>query len=322
VGVLRELARRYAFGDLAALARAGLIPGNHEAEIIGLGEFGQQLMELDAEDFGVAASTVPKTLVNRAKKARMPQEPKEFPRGALDSLRPAYALLLEVMAVRWLRNEMAPLVAAAHVAAEYLPVLAWEPVLGHAADPARLGRTMKVKGSWFGVVQPEGPKVCDHTRGITAACARSLRVAGEPGEGWRAYLDRQHSQVSHGLGVCASACRTPCTIISGLDPAVRAGLTARCRLARDFSDGAFVKLRHAAPVGHGFGVPSREEVENAWARSHTSLRHHQILRDQPGSADHPIPGLPATFSAVAGAPIVPSTVLRDVSVLLTTLLPG
>ena len=48
-------------------------------------------------------------------------------------------------------------------------------------------------------------------------------------------------------------------------------LTERCRLAHEFAEGALVRLRHAAPVGHGFGVPSPEEVSDAWDRTRTSL---------------------------------------------------
>ncbi|GAB3275851.1 hypothetical protein GCM10027589_01220 [Actinocorallia lasiicapitis] len=316
MGVLGELARRYAFGDLAALARAGVAP----ERILGVCEFGKQLLELDAEDFGDADPSVPEHLVDRARMIRMPQEPREQVRGALASMRPAYALLLEVIAIRWTRREMAGLVAAAHIASEYLHVLAWEPVLGHGADPARLAETMAVEGSRFGVVA-EADR-CEHTRGVRAACDRSLRVAKEPGEGWRAYLDRQHSQMAKGLGVCASGCRTPCAPITNLPERVRTALADRNHLAREFAEGALVRLRHAAPVGHGFGVPSQEEVQDAWARSRTSLSKHALFNAAPDpAADFPLSALPQAFTAVAAIQIRPSTLLRDVSLHLQTLLP-
>ncbi|GAA3229550.1 hypothetical protein [Actinocorallia longicatena] len=316
MGVLGELARRCAFGDLAALARAGVAP----AEILGTCEFGKQLLELDAEDFGDADPSVPGALVERARQIRMPQEPRESVRGALASMRPAYALLLEVIAIRWARREMAGLVAAAHIASEYLHVLAWEPVLGHGADPARLGERMAVPGSRFGIVAEA--EHCEHTRGVRAACDRSLRVSKEPGEGWRAYLDRQHSQMAKGLGVCAAECRTPCTPVTGLPERVRIALADRNHLAREFADGALVKLRHAAPVGHGFGVPSQEELQDAWARSRTSLSKHALFHAAPDpDPDFPLKGLPQAFTAVAAAKIAPSTLLHDVSLHLQTLLP-
>src|SRR5688572_26568692 len=110
--VLVALARRYAFGDVAAFVTD---PGVQR-----ICAFGQGLLELDAEDFGTYQ--IDPSLLSRAIASRMPQAPQERPRGALGSLRPAYSLLLEVMRARWLRGEMAALVAAVHIASEYLPM--------------------------------------------------------------------------------------------------------------------------------------------------------------------------------------------------------
>jgi hypothetical protein len=261
---------------------------------------------------------IPRALMNRARASRMPQTPREQPRGALLTLRPAYALLLEVIEIRWRRHDLAALVAAVHIAGEYLPLLAWEPVLGHAADPALLGGTpVSIRGSRFGVAPVAGqPRACEHTRPERSAAERALRVATESAQGWRSYLDRQHSNFSAALGVCAAECRTPCPVVTGLAQDVRAGLAARCTLALAFAKGALVRLRHAAPVGHGFGVPSRAEVENAWARSRTSLGHTELGRIALAGAPqdpYPLPGLPGLFSAIAGAQIRPDTLLRDIA---------
>ncbi|WP_433473580.1 hypothetical protein ACQPZP_32860 [Spirillospora sp. CA-142024] len=317
--VLTALARRYAFGDLEALITEGTLAADGgSSAVAALCAFGQRVLDLDAEDFGMPEDVgeVPQDLLDRARASRMPQAPRERPRGALASLRPAYALLLEVIAIRWHRRDMAALVAAVHIAGEYLPMLAWEPVLGHAGDPALIGAAVDGEGSRFGVtVEPGSPRMCDHTRPERSACERTLRVAKEPPPGWRAYLDRQHSQVASALGVCAARCRTPCTVVTRLDDLVRAGLAERCRLASDFTDGALVKLRHAAPVGHGFGVPSPEEVQTAWARSRRSLSHHPLGKAALADADdsYPLPGLPALFSAIATADLHPDTLLHDVT---------
>ena len=111
--------------------------------------------------------------------------------------------------------------------------------------------------------------------------------------------------------------------MSRLDDQVRADLVERCRLAADFTDGALVKLRHAAPVGHGFGVPSPEEVQEAWARAASSLRRSPLGKAALASAEgdrYPLPGLPALFSAIAAAEITRSTLLADVSARLTAAL--
>ncbi|MGI8336349.1 hypothetical protein ACRYCC_40940 [Actinomadura scrupuli] len=320
--VLIALARRYAFGDVAALASQGLVPDHAAPAIAALCSFGQRVLDLDAEDFGMPetigdSSAIPRRLMNRARASRMPQTPREQPRGALLTLRPAYALLLEVIEVRWLRHDLAALVAAVHIAGEYLPMLAWESVLGHAADPVALGASVGRPGSRFGVA-PDlgGPRACHHTRTERSAAERALRVAAESAQSWRHYLDRHHSAVSAALGACAAECRTPCPVVTGLADRVRADLAGRCRLALDFAQGGLVRLRHAAPVGHGFGVPSREEVLDAWTRTRASLGHREPGLTALAGADddgYPLPGLPAVFSAVAGAPIIPDTLLYDVA---------
>ncbi len=325
--VLTTLARRYAFADLAALCEAGAagLPPHVAAEVRLLCSFGQRLIDLDAEDFGMPERTgdpavdvfrVPEGLLAHARASRMPQSAKERSRGALRTLRPAYGLLLEVIAARWMRREMAALVAAVHIASEYLPLLAWEPVLGHAGDPALLPESVSGPGSRFGVSGGGvRPRDCSLTRPQQSAAERALRVAREPGPGWRSYLDRQHSTVASALCTCAVSCRTPCDVITRLDPDVMGALTERCRLAHEFAEGALVRLRHAAPVGHGFGVPNPEEVSDAWERTRTSLGRMPLGRRAAGAdvADYPLPGLPEAFSAAAGHEIVPDSILSDVA---------
>jgi hypothetical protein len=331
--VLTTLARRYAFGDLAALCAAGAagLPPRVAAEVRLLCSFGQRLIDLDAEDFGmpertgdpeVDAHRVPEPLLARARASRMPQSAKERSRGALRTLRPAYGLLLEVIDARWRRREMAALVAAVHIAAEYLPLLAWEPVLGHAGDPVLLPASVSGEGSRFGVLGDQSrPRDCSLTRPQQSAAERALRVSRQPGPGWRNYLDRQHSTVASALCTCAASCRTPCVVVTRLEPDVREALSERCTLAHDFAESALVRLRHAAPVGHGFGVPNPEEVSDAWARTRTSLGRLPLgLRVAGEVADYPLPGLPELFSAAGGKEIVPDTLLRDVAELLVSIM--
>ncbi|MFI6323239.1 hypothetical protein ACIBG8_37315 [Nonomuraea sp. NPDC050556] len=300
--LLIALARRYAFADLGALAA--------DQEVADVCEFGQRLLSLDAEDFAVEAKAVPSDLKRRARACHMPQTPREQPRGALESLRPAYALLLEVIAIRWFRRELSPMIAAVHIASEYLPLLAFEPQLGHAGDPARWPDGLSATGSRFGVI---GDRECDHTKSEQSATNRTLRVAQEPPEGWRAYFDRQHSQLAGAMAVCVATCRNPCTAMDWIPEEPRADLGVRARTALAFAETPLVRLRHAAPVGHGFGVPSPEEVLEAWERSRSALDKNPIGAAALTEDGFPLPGLAALFSAVATVPLEPSTLLADVS---------
>ncbi|WP_405140571.1 hypothetical protein OG589_26825 [Sphaerisporangium sp. NBC_01403] len=316
--LLTELARRHAFGDLGALAPkvmpdAVLIPA--------LCEFGQRLLTLDAEDFAteVDAKTVPSALRRRARDCHMPQTPREQPRGALASLRPAYGLLLEVIRVRWERRELSSVMAALHIAGEYLPLLAFEPVLGHAGDPARWPEGLRAEGSRFGVI---GDRECDHTKPEKSAAERTLRVAHEPPEGWRTYFDRQHSQLAGAMATCVAKCRRPCTAMGWIAAEARESLALRCKVALAYADTPLVRLRHAAPVGHGFGVPSPEEVLDAWARSRAHLDKNGVGHRATRDDGFPLPGLPSLFSAIAGTVIEPSTLLSDVAAQLVALIEG
>ena len=315
--LLIALARRYSFGDVGALAPAVLKDREKAAMVSSVCEFGRLLLTLDAEDFAadVDARAVPADLRRRASDCHMPQTPREQPRGALESMRPAYALLLEVIEIRWARRELSAMIAAVHIASEYLPLLAFEPALGHAGDPTRWPEALSGPGSRFGAI---GDRQCQHTRGEQSAAERTLRVAAEPGTGWRAYLDRQHSQVAGALATCAARCRNPCTAlswVSGPDD-----LTLRCRVALAFAQSPLVRLRHAAPVGHGFGVPSAEEVLDAWGRSRTALDKNPVGHQAATDDGFPLPGLPSLMSAVAAFPVVPGRLLADVSDHLVSLL--
>lgn len=332
VDVLDLLATRYAFAEIAALIDAGTYADRltlrQLADAQQLCAFGQRVLDLDAEDFGLAEAAtesnvahavadrvdgdaVPEDLVARSLAVRVPQSPAEHARGILGSLRPAFALLLEVIAVRWARRETSPLVAAVHTAGEYLPMLIWETVLGHAGDPARMPVSVGGAGSRWGDF---ADRECPHTKPQKSAAERCLRVSAEPDSGWQAYLDRQHSAVSHALGVCASECRTRCTVITRHPPADQERLAAHCRVAADFATSAIVRLRHSAPVGHGLGVPSPREVSEAWAHTREIIgaREPAALLDD----GYPLPGLPSLISAVAGVPIQPDTLIADTATAL------
>jgi hypothetical protein len=206
-------------------------------------------------------------------------------------------------------------VATLHIASEYLPMLIWEPVLGHAGDPARMVASVGGDGSRWGQLHD---RECPHTNPERSAAERALRVSGEPDSGWQSYLDRQHSSVSSALDTCAADCRQPCTVITRHSGAERERLEAACRIAGYFTNSAMIQLRHSAPVGHGFGVPSRQEVLEVWTRTRENLGNREpavLIED-----GFPLPGLPSFVSALAGVTIEPGTLIADTASALRTAL--
>jgi hypothetical protein len=329
--MLVALARRYAFRELAYLLGGGAtgmaLSQRELARIQQLCAYGKRLIELDTEDLdeanaAIGATTdttfanlvgtelVPEQIVARGELSRVRQEPREGINDALTSLYPMYRLLLEVIQIRWDRKDTLWLLAAAHIAAEYAPILAWQRFLGHASDPFRLisDAAFTGSGSRWGHI---GDSDCPHTKPVKAAAGRALRVHGEPRSGWRNYLDRQHSVVSQALGACASDCPFPCTVMTHFTQDERAQLSEACRVTVALRGSALVRLRHRAPVGHGFGVPSRDEVSEAWQRTRQGIAKRGGIGTTAIAEDgFPMPGMPSLFSAIAGVPLRPDNLVR------------
>jgi hypothetical protein len=99
----------------------------------------------------------------------------------------------------------------------------------------------------------------------------------------------------------------------------RAALFEACRLAVAFGQCGLVRLRHAAPVGHGFGVPSPHEVAQAWQRSRDGMAKRGAALPDDG---FPLPGLPSLFSAIAGVELVPRTPWRRLAAALRSSTPS
>ena len=341
---VRILARRYAFAEVAALLAEGLcgdglggdagfgLSTGTIAQLQQLCAFGQRLLDLDAEDFGeadaaaganiehevasrVGGAGVPASLRERALECRMPQSARETHRGALGTLRPAYRLLLEVIDARFRRRETTGVVVAIHIASEYAPLLVWERVFGHAGDPALLPEALSGKGSRWGNFENRD---CPHTKTEKSAAKRVLHVARENAVGWRAYLDRQHSNISHALAVCAAACPHPCFVYTRLSPRQAETATIGSRIALALNRSAILRLRHSAPVGHGFGVPSRAELLDAWERTRESLT--RLAPSVGGDDGFVLPGFANLVSTLAGERLEAGTLIADTAAGITDLL--
>jgi hypothetical protein len=242
---------------------------------------------------------------------------------------PLYELMLEVLEIRAARGEPLQVAVTAHLIGEYLPLLAWETTLGHGGDPLRLPSVLG--GSKWGTDDPS----CAHPSTLRSTAKRALNACSGDLHGYTTYLDRFHSKLGDALAVCAvnldttaigdrpeprDLCPNPCGFVRDLPLERRRDLDARVRLAMLYVDSPIVALRHHAPVGHFFGVPSAAEISDAWGKTWDRLS--RPWRDgcnplpqqiQEGTSDaEALPGMSALVSAVAGRPIMAGRLLRAI----------
>lgn len=292
-------------------------------------EVAKRILDLDAEDFAQIASSFDRPWASRLAAASFPLEPLALQRGALGTLVPLYELMLEVLELRAVRREPMLIVVTTHLIGEYLCQLAWETRLGHAGDPLRLPHDV---GERWGSDDAK----CAHPSALRATAKRAMNACNGDIDAYTAYLDKFHSRQGEALAVCAmnhktvgsgqrpevgQTCPNPCTwaLRGTLDE--RADLDARCRLALLYVDSPLVALRHHAPVGHFFGVPSVDEISDAWLRTWERVcapwkdgmnpltRGHELGAPEPNEA---LPGMSALISAIAGKTIGPGHLIRDV----------
>ncbi len=289
----------------------------------------KRVLDLDAEDYWPISREFPqRRWAEELGAACFPLEPRSPQRGALASLVPLYRLMLEVLDLRALRHEPLQVVVTAHLIGEYLPQLAWESTLGHAGDPLRMDEYV---GERWGT----DDRSCPHNSALRTTAKRSLNAANGDQAGFTAYLDRFHSRLGSALAMCAmnhetiaagerpdvaGTCAAPCRWAVRGELADRRDLDARVRLALLYRDSPVVALRHHAPVGHFFGVPSTSEISEAWLRTWTRVSAPWPDGSNPlaaggGGAPEPgeaLPGMSALVSAVAGRTVGPGTLIRDI----------
>lgn len=327
--VLATLLDDARFGELVeALRSVEQLSGARRRRAVGLCRAGARLLQLDAVGFDEVEG-VPRDLAAEVGSMRFPSAYEEPGRGSLGSLAPLYGLMLEALEVHWARGDTAHVVLILHLLAEYLPLLVWEPVLGHAGDPPRLRD--HVAGTLWATTE------CPMPRHRRSAAERVLAMVPDetsgpvPPEQWRSYLDRWHARVASGLRQCArrpgggrpapgdAGCDRPCGVVTVLADDVREDLAARMALAANFADSPVVALRHSAPVGHFFGVPRQDDVSEAWQETAAWLCRPWTgqgpfggnpcgggLRARP---DEPLPGLEHLLSAAAGRQVRRSSIL-------------
>lgn len=331
--VLASLLDDLCFAELGeALRSVAALRGAQRRRVLATCRAGARLLTLDAADFA-DVDGIPADLRAEVRRMQFPKEPLGEPRGSLDSLVPLVSLMVESLDVHWQRDHTAYVVLILHLLGEYLPLLAWEPVIGHAGDPLRLRR--QTEGTLWATDDCAMPRQRRSAAERVVAMDPDSSGGGVHPEQWQAYLDRWHSRVSAALQQCAlrpgdgrpnpddAGCDKACAMVTRLDDGVLGDLAARMALAKVFSESPVVALRHSAPVGHFFGVPDRDEVRQAWEETVQRLCREWGgqgpwggnpvgggLSESPGE---PLPGLVALLSAVAGREVRSATVLHRVA---------
>jgi hypothetical protein len=289
----------------------------------------KRILDLDAEDFGPIGGEFTEDWARSLEQASFPLQPRDPQRGALASLAGLYELMLEVLELRARRHEPLQVVVTAHLLGEYLPQLAWETRLGHGGDPLRMRESV---GERWGTASTD----CPHSSTARATAKRALNACDGDVVGYTAYLDKFHSRLGNALAVCAmnhetvkagerpdvgTTCPTPCEWAVQGSLEERRDLDARVRLALIYQDSAIVALRHHAPVGHFFGVPSNSEIAEAWLATWERLNtpwpdgSNPLHRPAPDDRCEPteaLPGMSRLVSAVAGRPIGPGRIIRTI----------
>ncbi len=296
-----------------------------------LARLARRALDLDAEDFAQLAVRFDSPWAPTLSAAAFPAGPREEDRGALGSMIGLFRLMLEVIDLRAARDEPLQVVLTAHLIGEYLPQLAWEKVLGHGGDPLRL--TEQVRDSRWGSDDPD----CPHPVNLRSTAHRTLHACEGDLAGYTAYLDRFHSRQGHALAVCAMnhettgigerpdvgpSCPNPCAFATRGSLEERRSLDARVRLALIYLESPLVALRHHAPAGHFFGVPSAAEISTAWLETWSRLTkvwpdgaNPLLDPDRVVSipADEALPGLSSMVSAVAGLPVTPGRLIGEIA---------
>lgn len=289
----------------------------------------RRVLGLDAEDFMALAAEFGSHGWHRdLVAAGFPANPRDPKRGALESLVPLFELMLETGRARLRRGDTQSVVVLLHLMAEYVCQLAWESTLGHAGDPLRMRSFV---GERWGTPDTK----CPHSSALRATARRSLHACSGDQAGYVGYLDRYHSRLGEALAQCAMnhetieagerpdvgpTCPNPCRwVLSIGDLAYRRELDGRLRLALGFLDSPVVALRHHAPVGHFFGVPSVAEVTEAWQRTWERLAQqwpdeaNPLAGRRQDENDEALPGLAVLISTIAGHPVRGGTLLHRIT---------
>lgn len=323
------------FRDFAA-AHAVLIELGYEVNSrpLQLCEVGYRVSQLDGEDFEQLSHTpgLPSDVASFLKQCSWPTSLADADGTALDDLIPTFQLLLEIAELKTVRRDWPDVLAVIHLISEYLPLLAWQPVLGHAGRPDKLQATL------VGRSMHHKPCSLNNMQHSQIESLLSLRLRDESFD-LDEYVRKDHSRMADALTECSGRMNLANNLTSVVfvrmelnhskvpeeSASIREkeDLAFRTSIARAFSESAIVHMRHTSPVGHFFAVPGKSKVTKEWYKSTVKINNLARLYDQHrvASGDGPLVkesvsgsfpvGLSDLVTIAAGVeePLVPSNVL-------------
>jgi hypothetical protein len=246
-----------------------------------------RVIQVDGEDFVHVDDwlDVPVHVQDVLRASSLPHRPDDPDRGVLDSMLPMFRLLLELIDVAYERDDIDVVLKYLHLLAEYAPMLVWEQGLQSPGEPAVIGaRITAATPAWD---DPGRTSPCPR-KDAAGAVARTAPLAMNGEREWGRYIDRALSRVSLLLQACGTShdalgdrrgCREPC----GMAPTGPGAMDMARRLqsVRSFADSSVVKLRHPSPLGHGFRLPDKGQVDAAWDDTRARLARAEHFRHHP-----------------------------------------
>lgn len=326
---LRELAANRQFERLATITED---PASAAAALVaptvhGLAATGAALLRIDPLG---AATTAPPGWQERLGPLCFPTgQVLDGHEGAWDDLAPLHAYLLELAEHRVATGDVTGLLAVLYLSGEFMTHLAWQGVLGHAADPLRIGQLAALPGSLWGAERcPTSTRDREPWKAARRTTRWSRAQAPDLAGGERGFtVGELAGRLGRQLQTCAT--RTPprggpadrsvfcredsCGVWATLGAGDRRRLATAARLVVAAKTSSLFKLRNTSPAGHFFATPPPDLVVHRW-----NLLAHQLRRaDERAGVDiSDLAELPAAYGrllgCLAGGPALrPSTLLAD-----------
>jgi hypothetical protein len=250
-----------------------------------------RVIQVDGEDFVHADDwlDVPPNAQELLRACSLPHLPDDPDRGVLTSMLPMFRLLLELIDVAYEKDDIDAVLKYLHLIAEYAPLLVWEQIEDRLGEPTVITARLALTPTW-----DDAKRRAPCPRGDAArAIADTAPQATDNRQQWDRYLNEALSRVSILLQACGTSrarqhhhrlCREPCAMAPN-GPGVE-DLAYRLWSARVFARSRVVNLRHPSPLGHGFRLPDKAQVDIAWEDTITTLTQAHHYHDHlPPEAD-------------------------------------